>query len=333
MLSDKSLFEYCQARRYFSLVLPYTNSGDLLLIPDLFTNHLTWKMHGGSVKSAESEDFVRAAERHVRSSVPDISLGEVEPVALLENTFIYRGEIHTHSGIAFIGRIRNHHHPNVREALRSNPGRLVSYIDHTPKVEHSYHSEVLQCALPKIDLARRLTSQENEVEANERNIPRFELHNRIGKPLFRFFSYFFGETSIPSFERLTIEKALSKSASVDIDVGCGENSKLINASVSANVPLVVGTDISWSHIRLMKERTWVKSLRDSNSLLLFTNHDARRLPFKDFAFDTAVCKNVLHHMPDAEFGEALSGRATTNSEAYCHHRNNGPQSRGMVGPT
>ena len=215
VLSDKSLFEYCQARRYFSLVLPYTNSGDLLLIPDLFTNHLTWKMHGGSVKSAESEDFVRAAERHARSSVPDISLGEVEPVALLENTFIYRGEIHTHSGIAFIGRIRNHHHPNVREALRSNPGRLVSYIDHTPKVEHSYHSEVLQCALPKIDLARRLTSQENEVEANERNIPRFELHNRIGKPLFRFFSYFFGETSIPSFERLTIEKALSKSASVD----------------------------------------------------------------------------------------------------------------------
>jgi ubiquinone/menaquinone biosynthesis C-methylase UbiE len=31
--------------------------------------------------------------------------------------------------------------------------------------------------------------------------------------------------------------------------------------------------------------------------LIYTNHNAAHLPFKHHAFDIAICKNTLHHMP------------------------------------
>jgi ubiquinone/menaquinone biosynthesis C-methylase UbiE len=80
-----------------------------------------------------------------------------------------------------------------------------------------------------------------------------------------------------------------------LDVACGENTTVFDLAQCPTTDLVVGNDVSWSQVRLMTQRVQEK-VQNSSAFALFTNHDARRLPFRDGTFDFALCKNVLHHM-------------------------------------
>src|SRR4051794_4455408 len=88
-VADAALFEYCRGRQYFLLILPYTSRGQVLLTPVFYNSKLTWRMVSGGVKSSFTEDFVGASERHVEHLFPGVKLGELEPVAFLQNTFRY----------------------------------------------------------------------------------------------------------------------------------------------------------------------------------------------------------------------------------------------------
>ena len=74
-----------------------------------------------------------------------------------------------------------------------------------------------------------------------------------------------------------------------IDVSCGEDKFIFDLSRELNIPLTVGNDISWSQVEMLN-----KEFEE----VIFTNHNAASLPFKNRSFDVAYCSNTLHHMPN-----------------------------------
>src|ERR1044072_300818 len=58
-LTDKYSFEYCNCRKHFILVLPYTPQKNILLERVFSNNTLQWTLIGGSFK--KNETFVECA--------------------------------------------------------------------------------------------------------------------------------------------------------------------------------------------------------------------------------------------------------------------------------
>jgi ubiquinone/menaquinone biosynthesis C-methylase UbiE len=98
---------------------------------------------------------------------------------------------------------------------------------------------------------------------------------------------------------------LDSSPSSVFDIACGENKSLVNLVKKREASTFVGNDISWSQIELVSGSFDADTFRNNQGIVFFTNHDGRRLPFADKAFDVGVCKNVLHHMPDRRSATAL----------------------------
>lgn len=78
-------------------------------------------------------------------------------------------------------------------------------------------------------------------------------------------------------------------------MSCGDNDIIFKIAPLAD--LAVGNDVSL---------TQVEALSRSNRFphVLFTNHDARVLPFKT-KFDFVLCKHTLHHLSTKEDLEAV----------------------------
>ena len=58
---------------------------------------------------------------------------------------------------------------------------------------------------------------------------------------------------------------------------------------------------------MLTGRQSTDEMKNTSSFLLFTNNDARALPFGNRYFDFVICKNVLHHMPNLESVNRLVG--------------------------
>ena len=304
-LSDKSLFDYCRKRDYYNLIVPYTLDGKLLVERAFAHNRLSWGVIGGGVKPALNDNFVNAVQRHIERYVQDMRLGEIEPIAFLDNIFRHDGEEHHHRGIAFIARIRNPRPQRLLDdAYNSRSFFVPGEID--PMIFGSrHHQDVVRHAKPRIALATLFGEQENEIEVNDRYRHRYQVHAAIVKPLMSLASRIFYESSIDDLNR-RIESILTSNNNKSVmDVACGENLSHIRLAAENKVSLVVGNDISWSQIELMRDAVSTKKFRNLDSFVLFTNHDARRLPFADDAFGCVICKNVLHHMPDQDSVQAL----------------------------
>ena len=78
-----------------------------------------------------------------------------------------------------------------------------------------------------------------------------------------------------------------------IDVSCGDDETIFAISEALDPDIVVANDINWSAMKA----TMAKA-RDKNYHILFTNHHVCEMPFKR-RFDVALCKNTLHHIPNA----------------------------------
>ena len=299
-ITDRALFDYCLDRRHFLLVLPYTIRGAILLNPLFSANQLVWRIVGGGVQSSFDETFIGACQRHVSRYFKEVILGEVEPIALLKNTFKFGDEVCEHFGVAFIARVRNENQEAVLAQMPHSRGAFVSI--HTPDLTLGYmgHQTILQKATPRIKAANEHSTQEHEVATNAKYRIRYAFHNLVVKPIVRLASRGFYPSSIAKLEQIIRNLVLQNKPESVLDVACGENLSIVNFSSEDKVPLVVGNDISWSQIELMGRRLKPDRFRNSSSFVLFTNHDARRLPFRDNAFDCVICKNVLHHMPDQD---------------------------------
>jgi ubiquinone/menaquinone biosynthesis C-methylase UbiE len=307
VLADRFLYDYCAQRRYFVNVLPYTKSRHALLSPTFGDAELYWRIIGGGVGDSLRQNFITTAQSHVERYVQNVDLGEVEPVAFLENRFQFGDLEHIHRGLLFIGRVRNFDDRDLIDSLPTSRGHFVPFsIDGSPpNLPEIYMQDAFNHAVKVADRALVLVNQDHEIDSNEESRGRYIFHETVVKPAMKLASRIFGEHSIAQFES-TVSAELLKSGPQSIfDIACGENKSLISLVEGGQTSMFVGNDISWSQIGLIDSSSDPERFRNSNGIIFFTNNDGRRLPFADRVFDVAICKNVLHHMPDGKSVQAL----------------------------
>lgn len=139
----------------------------------------------------------------------------------------------------------------------------------------------MQVALKRIKIFAQ-SFPEHEIAVNEKYKVRYAIHKTIVKK-------FLLTPQIKKKEEFN-QLLYDKIGTVNsfIDVSCGDNG-FVDSLVSKipQLEIVVGNDISRSQVDLIKK---------DNQKIIYTNHNAIYLPFKENTFDIAYCANTLHHM-------------------------------------
>jgi len=142
--------------------------------------------------------------------------------------------------------------------------------------------------------------QEDEISGYFNKKLRFQIHNKFTKPLLSIIGLFAFKHKIADVTKMMQNIVLSDNPNRIIDIACGDNDFVIKLAKREKLELVVANDLSWFQLQSLQNDIDDESFKNSNSTLLFTNHDAKSLPFKDNFFDVVICKNVLHHMKTVE---------------------------------
>lgn len=304
-LEDEHSFQYCEERKYFVLVVPYTAQKLLLVERTFHADKISWELIGGSVRRDLEETFVDAAARHAERVIPTIQLGEIEPLAFLRNTFSYGGASVEHHGLAFAARVRNTYPMRERKQAIHSRGFFIPHSDDAPAFSLTHNRQVVEKARGYLNELNVDEAPELEVAENLKYRRRYRLHDRLIKPLFRHAPTGPFEHSLDEVDGEIVKWLQPDKAERILDVACGDNTLLVDLAGKQDVPLVVTNDVSWSQVAQLNDQLRSGPYRNRESLVVFTNHDARRLPFGDKFFDAALCKNTLHHMPDTTSVAAL----------------------------
>lgn len=271
---SRVFFEHFERSERFVVVAIYDQHGRIFLKE---TDGAKWSLPGSSIRRLE--EVHEAVQRVADRSIPGIKIGEIEPVAHVENIFRHGERVHTHEGVAFIARIRNLSCVDLLPVA----GRLVTVDEQTLGDITVYaNQEVVRRCVARLG-GRQTEIQEEEIETNEASAGRYAIHRHFAKR----FILTDRRKRKAAFLDLLASKIFSSGAL--LDAACGD-AETVNQLLARHpdIPLAVANDISWSQVCYISK---------NHSRLIFTNHDATNLPFKDDAFATALCSNTLHHMP------------------------------------
>lgn len=273
---NKEFFEYCEKRRFFVLLVVYDCQGKIYL-QESGVNEL--KLPGGSVK--EEQDIRSAVKKIVSNIEEGIEISELEPIAFLENQFIYKDKRTIHTGIAMIVRAINIQVDNSDvQFFPVTKGVLENVKDFANKeviqeFEQRYQEIVKQ---------NNKDFQDEEIETNAKHKIRYKFHNSFVK------RFILTSRLKKKNELICLMKQKINHARNMLDVSCGDNSLLFNFNSLESTEYIVANDISWSQIELIEPKDKV----------MFTNHNAIAFPFKDDSFEFVYCSNTLHHIPTTE---------------------------------
>jgi putative hydrolase of the HAD superfamily len=275
---SSELFNYVKKRRHFLLLSIYDCEGRIFLERNI-QEQLYWSLPGGSLKT--DEDFHLAIERIAKRisehGGAQMMLGEIEPIAFVRNIFRHEGEEFEHLGIAFAARLRNQSQIDVKSLL----GRFVHINDKELESINRYaNREVAKLCHKRIDKFDT-DFPEAEIATNEKFHFRYMVHDNLVKR-------FLLTPKLKKKEQFhkMLKDKLGGARSF-LDVSCGDNDLIFRLSETGTYDYLVGNDVSWSQIN---------TKRGSGTNILFTNHNASYLPFKEDAFDVLYCGNTLHHM-------------------------------------
>ena len=276
-VSDK-LFEYASKKDLFILLLIYDSKGKVYLERDL-SDKLYWGLPGNSIK--EDETIHMAINKISKKIDKDILIGDIEPIAIITNNFRCENKEVKNEGLAFISRLRNE---NVID-YNNLSGEFIEVNDKELKfINRLSNKEVVEIFIKRFNRIRALLNddfQEKEISINEKYNYRYKIHNKFMKRYI-----LTNKRKRKAQYKEIISKLIGDPKSI-IDVSCGDDKFIFDLSREKSIPIVVGNDISWSQIELLNKKY---------SEILFTNHNAAALPFKDNIFDVAFCRNTLHHM-------------------------------------
>jgi len=279
---SKELFEYCLKRKFFILLAIYDQEGEIYLERN-FQEKLYWSLPGGSV--LKNED-VHSAIRRISGEITEdgkseISLGEIEPIAFVENEFIYQQEVCMHFGFVFAARIRN------KQDLDFNnvKGRLIKINDDELNSINRYANREATKICSEYIRKFKTKPLEEEISTNEQYKYRYLVHDLFVK---KFILTPRLKKKKQLLEMISQEVGDSKSI---VDISCGDSNFIGDICNQKNFDYAVGNDISWSQIKVRQSE---------GKKILFTNHNASYLPFKENCFDVAFCSNTLHHIPSRE---------------------------------
>lgn len=277
---SRKLYDYCLRKKYFVLLLVYDDEGKVYFDRNM-SDILCWGLPGGSIK--DNETINQTLRRIAKQIDGCIEIGDIEPVTLIENKFIFHNEQFVHYGIGFIARLRNKSKVETSKLI----GNFINVTDE----EISYINRLASKKLVEIyrkrfnEIINRTDNcfQDNEISTNEKYKYHYQFHNNFMKKIILTNK----RKKKEEFKKLII--SMIGSASSIIDVSCGEDELIFSINSDNDNKLIVGNDISWSQIEML-DKKYDKAI--------FTNHNAASLPFKKNVFDVAYCSNTLHHMPN-----------------------------------
>ncbi len=284
---SSELYNYVKKRKHFILLSIYDSEGRIFLERNI-QEQLYWSLPGGSLKT--DEDFHLAIDRIVKKvsehGVAQMSLGEIEPIAFVRNVFRYEGDEFEHQGIAFAARLRNSSQIDTKNLL----GRFVHINDKELESINRYaNREVARLCHERIDKFDT-DFPEVEISTNEKFHFRYMIHDHLVKR----FLLTPKLKRKKQFREMVVEKI--GDARSFLDVSCGDSDFVFRLDETNRFDFLVGNDVSWSQINTKK---------GAGTKIMFTNHNASYLPFKDNVFDVLYCGNTLHHMSSRKELELL----------------------------
>lgn len=266
------LLNILQKEQNFLTIAMYNSSGKIVLTPKQ-------QLPFGNISSKNIQENINII---ARKTIPNIKLGEIEPISFIEqNYYDETGRKHTQYGIGFMGRIRNE--SEIEQTLNKNILIGIENLS-THTVDYISQKDVLSYCLHRLNSIQQKEIQNEEIDTNEKTKLRYIIHKEIVK------KFILTNKRKRKKEFTKLVSALLKGCKSIVDASCGDSELLLNIAKenNENLSFAIGNDISWSQISLIK---------NDNSKISFTNHDSTNLPFKDNAFDAALCCNTLHHMP------------------------------------
>ena len=297
-LRDLYSFNYCKRRHFFTLIAPFTRDGRILVERVFASDGLSWNLPGGSLRDDLQETFIDACTRLSCELVANITLGEIQPLVFMENAFYYDGQVCTHQGIAFCARIRNRDIDSDLAATPSSRGQLVALNDESIPFGLIHNQQAISLLRDRVANIDFDATADFEIEENLKYVARYKFHDVVVKPALQLTSRLFGRHTLAELDTKIVDLVSSPPCTSILDVACGENRAIFRLLKVPGVETVIGNDVSWSQIELIRNSVDYSGLRDRQSIVVFTNHDARYLPFPDSSIDVILCKNVLHHMTD-----------------------------------
>ena len=277
---SKTLFDYCKRKDFFILLLIYNSEGKVALLRSL-TNSLGWELPGGSIR--QNETVYDAINRIAKQVSPCVKVCDVEPMLKINCSYTYKENTTTHHGLGFIARIRNFEDIDMNKMV----GDFVEITDEEKRfIARNASRKMVEMFTKRFAQICNQTSycfQDQEINTNEKYKARYAFHNKVIKKLF-----LTDKRKKKEQFKSIINNAIGNVDSI-IDVSCGEDKFIFNLSREKNMSLVVGNDISW---------TQIEQLNEIYDEVIFTNHNAACLPFKEKVFDVSYCSNTLHHLPN-----------------------------------
>lgn len=310
-LTDEYSYLYCKARKHFTIVFPFGQNRDILMTETFFANKIQWLPISGSVRLDRIENFFTAALRLSEQIYPNINLGELEPIAILENKFTYQEKECIHLGIAFVARIRNNSLYSDLYTNKSIRGQMINFhlLNNKDFADETATQWDKLVALVKVYVSNRNIHnvQEGEISGYLGKKIRYQIHNKITKPFLKVVGQFAFKYKIADITKKMEEIVLSDNPNRIIDIACGDNPFIIKLAHKHDFEMIVANDLSWFQLQDLQKNINFESFRNTSSTVIFTNHDAKSLPFKDKFFDVLICKNVLHHMDNFDYLKSLIG--------------------------
>lgn len=271
---SKQQFSHYSKNKFIIPLLIYDSQKQLYLvkikgdyrIPKIFTNTL---------EDIHHQIFLRS-----QKDFPNIKLTNIEPVKIFDITIKYQRNIVKNTGLLFVAQVRN-------ENDLKNEFKLPY-----PYKNNGIFKDTFEKVLKNFNHPNRVLNpnQEEEIAINEKYKFRYLFHNRVIKKIIL-------TPRIKKKEKLLsrLREKIGTPKNI-VDVSCGD-SHLLSEMITPKTKIAVGNDISWSQILISKPKM--------DKSIIFTNHDATHLPFKNNAFDVAICSNTIHHMPSKDHLKSL----------------------------
>jgi SAM-dependent methyltransferase len=301
-----TFFEYVSTIPYFVVLVVYRPQKSILLLLGSDREQDSYSLPARKVQPGQAlEEAVRALSEDV---LPGAHLAGFEPTAMVTHRFTLKDEgkvsdSFLQRGVAFVARLMDIGADNTSTgASRRDNARFVSFRECREHVRRGAFRKYTNAVIAERSLdfldqffQLKVPPQDVEVLESEAALSKYRIHDALVKPVLGLLK------RAERFNELVL--ATVGTPARFLDASCGESSLLFEVS-ARGADLVVGNDVAWPVVKMLAGR----SRPGDGRALLFTNHNLVYLPFRNGAFDVALCKNTLHHLQSPrEFELAVAG--------------------------
>ncbi len=291
------IFQHCTNTVNCIVIVLYNQKKEFLIIysPTMLTElePVGWRLLGGSLH--DGKEIIEECVNRIVLREMQVEIAEVEPIAYIENKFIWDQNVIYHKGLAFIARAldpepvdHNGRKTNVEGSGRIDPldrplgGKDYKWLGESdiPKKMAFLNREILDLAIENLK-TKVFEASVGEIHAHKKGAIKHFLHKYLVKPV----TYQYSSKPL----RKKISSYIGDAKTI-LDVSTGDDELILQLAEESAHELIVANDISFGQMRPLIGK---KKNKDLN--VIFTNHDLTKLPFAE-PFDVVLFKNTLHHI-------------------------------------